>query len=119
MDDESGKMGCVVLRSQWETGRLELARLLGDRLTNGLKERLLPATRTYTYRQKLQRAFAAELLCPFAMLEEKLAGDYSSEAREDAAHDFMVSERTVTTLLVNHRRLGRDDMDGDLDALAA
>jgi hypothetical protein len=82
LDDESGKKGRIVLRSKWETGRrFELARLLGDRLTNGLKERLLPATRAYTYRQKLQRAFAAELLCPFSALEEKLAGDYSAEAR--------------------------------------
>lgn len=109
-----------MLRSKWETGRrFELARLLGDRHTNGLKERLLPATRAYTYRQKLQRAFAAELLCPFSALEEKLAGDYSAEARADAAHHFAVSERTVTTLLVNHRRLDPDYLDRDPEVLAA
>lgn len=118
IDDETGKSGELVLRSKWETGRrFDLARLLGDRLTNGLNERLLPATHTYTYRQKLQRAFAAELLCPFEALEEKLRGDYSSEAREDAAHYFKVSERTVTTMLVNHHRLDRDYLGGDLEAL--
>ena len=118
IDDESGKSGKLVLRSKWESGRrFDLARLLGDRLTNGLHERLLPATQTYTYRQKLQRAFAAELLCPFDALEEKLRGDYSSEAREDAAHHFSVSERTVATMLVNHGRLDRDCMFRDLEAL--
>jgi hypothetical protein len=120
MDDVSGKTGRIVLRSKWQTGRrFELARLLGDRLTNGLTERLLPATRAYTYRQKLQRAFAAELLCPLPALKEKLAGDYSAEAREDAAHHFTVSERTVTTMLVNHRLLDRDYLDGDPEVLAA
>lgn len=118
IDDPSEKSGNVVLRARWETGRrFELARLLGDRLTNGLTERLLPATRAYTYRQKLQRAFAAELLCPFEALEEKLAGDYSADAREDAAHHFNVSERTVTTMLVNHRRLDRDYLEGDFDGV--
>lgn len=118
LDDASGKSGSVVLRARWETGRrFELARLLGDRLTNGLMERLLPATRSYTYRQKLQRAFAAELLCPFEALEEKLAGDYSADAREDAAQHFNVSERTVTTMLVNHRRMDRDYLEGDFDGV--
>lgn len=120
LDDESGNTGRVVLRSKWETGRrFELARLLGDRVASGLTERLWPVTRAKTYRQKLQRAFAAELLCPFTALEEKLAGDYSAEAREDAARHFTVSEQTVTTMLVNHRRLDREDLDGDLEARAA
>jgi len=120
IDDESKKTGSVVLRSKWEAGRrFELARLLGDRLTNGLTERLIPATRAYTYRQKLQRAFAAELLCPFEALEDKLDGDYSIDAREDAAHYFNVSERTVTTMLVNHRQLDRDYLEGDIEPLDA
>jgi hypothetical protein len=121
LDDESGKAGRIVLRSKWETGRrFELARLLGDRLTTGdLNERLLPATRAYTYRQKLQRAFAAELLCPFEALEETLAGDYSPEAQEDAAEHFAVSPLTITSMLVNHRRLDRGYLDGDPEILTA
>lgn len=121
LDDESGKVGRIVLRPKWETGRrFELARLLGDRLTTGcLNERLLSATRAYTYRQKFQRAFAAELLCPFEALEEQMDGDYSADVREDAAHYFGVSERTVTTLLVNHKRIDRSYLDEDLEILAA
>ena len=118
IDDESRERGSVVLHSKWETGRrFELARLLGDRLTNGLTERLLPATRSYTYRQKLQRAFASELLCPFEMLEEKLGGDYSIDSRDDAADYFNVSERTVSTILVNHKKLDRDFLVDDFDTL--
>jgi len=121
LDDESGKVSRIVLRSKWEAGRrFELARLLGDRLTNGgLNERLLPATRAYTYRQQIQRAFAAELLCPFEALEEQMAGDYSTDARDDAAHYFNVSELTVRTLLVNHRLIDRSYLDEDPEVLAA
>lgn len=119
-DERGGDSGHIVLRSKWETGRrFEMARLLGDRITNELQERLLPATRAYTYRQKLQRAFAAGLLCPFEALEEKLAGDYSATAREDAAHHFNVSELTVTSILVNNHRLERDYLEDDWEESAS
>ncbi len=115
--DDGPATGRVVLRSRWETGqRFELARLLGDRLAYASGERLLPATRTYTYRQKLQRSFGAELLCPFEPLEDMLAGDYSEESFETAAAHFNVSPLTVRTLLVNHRRIDRDDLEGDPEA---
>jgi hypothetical protein len=116
-DDRAGR---VVLRSKWESGRrFELARLLGDRIASATGDRLLPATRSYTYRQKLQRSFAAELLCPFEVVEDMLKGDYSAEAIDDAADHFSVSERTVRTLLVNHGRLEREDLEGDVEAVAA
>lgn len=119
IDDPQRRKGKVVLRSKWEAGRrFELARLIGDRLTSGLTERLLPATHAYTYRQKIQRAFAAEFLCPFEALLEKLKGDFfSADAREDAAHHFNVSDRTITTLLVNHKILDRDYLE-DFEELA-
>ena len=120
LDEQSRALGRIVLRSRYETGRrFELARLLGDRIVSRLEERLIPATRTYTYRQKLQRAFAAELLCPFAALDEELAGDYSSDSREETAHHFNVSELTVATQLVNHGRLDREYLDGDPEFLVA
>ena len=113
-----GSAGHLVLRSRWETGRrFELARLLGDWLSLGGREPLRLASASQTYRQKFQRAFAAELLCPFSALEAMLAGDYSDEAREEAAHAFQVSEQAVTTLLVNHRRLSADELDGEADTL--
>jgi hypothetical protein len=118
--DQSQVSGCIVLRSKWETGRrFELARLVGDRLAGASGGKLFPATRSNTYRQKLQRAFAAELLCPFEALMGMLQGDFSPEAIEEAAQHFNVSALTVRTLLVNHRRIERDDIDGDVESQAA
>lgn len=117
--DRDRTSGAVVLRSKYETGRrFDLARLLGDRLS-GDAGTLFPATAAYTYRQKLQRAFAAELLCPFEALEEMLGEDRSAAAVENAAQRFGVSELTVRTLLVNHGRLGREDLIGDTEAMQA
>ena len=118
LDEAPQASGRIVLRSGYTTGRrFDLARLLGDRITSGLDERLLPATRARTFRQKRQRAFAAELLCPFDALTAVLSGDYSDQACEDAAQHFQVSPQTLRTLLVNHGFLDRDTLDGDPDAL--
>jgi hypothetical protein len=109
----------IVIGSRWRTSRrFNLARLIGDRLIHP-EGGLHPATRAYTYRQKMQRSFAAELLCPFEALDDMLSGDYSSEAQEEAAEHFEVSELTVRTLLVNHKRIERAELDGEFDAEAA
>jgi hypothetical protein len=115
--DESAKQGRIVFRSKWQTGRrFELARILGDRIARQQSSRLVPATRSYTYRQKLQRAFAAEFLSPFETVEEMLAGDYSMESQQEVAEHFDVSPMTIRTLLVNHKRLERDGLDFEIAA---
>ena len=114
LDDEGGASH-VSLRSRWETGRrFELARLVGDRvtgsLTNYADERLLPATRsTHSYRQKMQRAFAAEFLSPFASVDAMMNGSYSEENQSDVAEYFNVSPMVIQSQLVNNRRIDRDD----------
>ena len=109
----------IVLRSRWPTGRrFELARLLADRIVVASHDRLHAATRAYTYRQKMQRSFAAEFLSPFEAVEAMLAGDHSAEAQADAAAHFEVSDLTIRTLLVNHHRLERDELDEDLVSAA-
>lgn len=118
--DENANRGRVVVRSKWHDGRrFELARLLGDRVAGPKGGRLFPATRAYTYRQKMQRSFAAEFLSPFDAVEEKLAGDYSVENQKDIAEHFQVSELTVRTLLVNHGRLEREDFDVEFEVAVA
>lgn len=108
--DEGGE-DRIVLRSRWPAGRrFELARLLADRLPIGEVEPLRPATRAHTYRQKMQRAFAGEFLCPVDSLAEYLDGDYSNDAREDAAGEFRVSPLAVTTILVDNDMIDRDEM---------
>lgn len=111
--DVKGGSRRVVLRSKWPTGRrFEVGRLLGDQLAIPAGGSLRPATRAYTYRQKMQRSFAAELLCPTRAALDLLKGDFTSDAIEDVADHFMVSERTVRTLLVNHGYLEREDLGG-------
>lgn len=109
----------VLLRSKWSSGRrFELARLLGDTLIVN-EPGLFPSTRAYTYRQKAQRSFAAELLSPFESVMQMLDGDCSSEKQLDAAEYFQVSPLTIRTQLVNHQILEKEDLDSDPVSLAA
>jgi hypothetical protein len=109
----------LVLRSRWATGRrFDLARLLGDRVLNS-SGGLHPATRAATYRQKAQRAFSAEFLSPFEAVDGILGGDYSAENQEEVAAYFDVSELTIDTLLKNHGRIPRDQLDYDFEVVAA
>jgi hypothetical protein len=83
--------------------RFELARFLGEYLRPSTHEaRWLASTDLSTFRQKYQRAFAAEFLCPIDSLTSFLGGDLSSYAIEDAAAEFDVSEQTITSLLLNN-----------------
>ena len=112
--DRDDRYARLSLRSRWETGRrFELARLVGDRILANQSgpptERLFPATRTYSYRQKMQRAFAAELLCPFASVDEMLSGDYSEDKQNDVAEHFSVSPMTIRTQLRNKRRIDEEE----------
>ena len=94
----------IVLRSKWRVGRrFDLARLLADRLlVAGNDENLRPATRAHTCRQKMQRAFAAELLCPLAGLQEFMHDDVSEGTAEAAADRYGVSSLAVTQILQNY-----------------
>lgn len=112
MLDVSAGDGRVVLRTPRQTGRrFDLARLLGDRIAGGVNEELRPATEAATYRQKLQKVFATEFLCPFDAVDAMAAGDYSSDRSEEIAEHFDVSPLTVRAALANHRRIPRDDVE--------
>ena len=106
-------LGRVAIRSSYLTGRrFDVSRLLGDRLfsENGFTvgEPLSPATRSYSYRQKAQRAFAAELLAPWQAVQAMLGDDYSDENQEQVAGYFTVSDWTVRTEIANHTGIGRE-----------
>ena len=93
--------------------RFELARLFGNRLANTqigkLFEGLSPVTRSFSYQQKMQRAFASELLSPFVAVDEMLSGDYSEERQREVATHFKVSPMTIQSGLVNHDRIRLED----------
>jgi len=108
---DAERVGRIALRSKFRAGRrFGLARLLGDWLAGDADDRLYPATMADTYRQKAQRAFAAELLCPYDALADRLGGDFSSEATEEAADYFQVSERTILTHLANRGLIDREEL---------
>jgi hypothetical protein len=83
--------------------RFELARFIGDYLLHGNHgASWLTSTDIRTSRQKYQRAFAAEFLCPLSSLQSYLDNDYSESAIEDAAEYFSVSQQTVESILTNN-----------------
>lgn len=83
--------------------RFEFARFLADLLNSDAKvPRWLTTTDLATSRQKFQRAFAAEFLCPIHSLVSFLGGDFSEAAVEDAGTHFGVSDQTVESLLANN-----------------
>lgn len=89
--------------------RFALARLIADHLTAHKEDHLLPATGVYTQRQKFQRAFAQEFLCPFMALRAYLGGGRpDDETIEEAASYFQVSPLMIRSTLVNKGMLERE-----------
>lgn len=88
--------------------RFEATRFLGDQVFAPVQERWLPVTDTGTARQKTQRAFAIEFLCPISALDEYLGYDFSAEAMDEAGEYFGVSELAVRSHLANHGRIPVD-----------
>jgi hypothetical protein len=88
--------------------RFEAARFLAECILTPPDEAWLPATDTHTARQKVQRAFAAEFLCPIGALMDFLDGDFSPEVMDAAAEYFGVSELAVKNHLANHREIPFD-----------
>lgn len=113
LDDVSGERSLIVIPARREASRrFALARLIGDRLMHR-QGALHAATHAYTYRQKAQRSFAAELLAPLEAVEDMLRGDYSDDRQQDVAEYFEVSTMVVNTLLKNHNRIERELPDED------
>ena len=79
--------------------RFEAARLFADGLVAGVGDHWLPATDAKMARQKFQRAFAAEFLCPIGGLRERLNGDHSEDALTEAGDYFGVSSWAVRSHL--------------------
>jgi len=102
----------ALLRSRYPEGRrFELCRLIADAAEMTNSERLLPATTAKTSRQKFQRAFAQEFLCPVEALIQTLGTSHPEDDEiEAAAAHFQVSPLLVRTTLVNHRILPRDEL---------
>jgi hypothetical protein len=109
--DANSDRVAVLLRHSWPTRRrFALARLIADHVTAEASDHLLPATDAKTARQKFQRAFARNFLCPAADLKAALnyAEHPTDDAIEEAAEGFDVSEMVVRNILVDEGMLDRD-----------
>jgi hypothetical protein len=83
--------------------RFEAARFLASALTSNASNTWLPTTDTKTVHQKVQRAFAAEFLCPIDHLKGFLNDNViNDESIEDASHYFGVSPLAVRSHLENN-----------------
>lgn len=104
----------VALHQRYLHGRrFTLSRLVADSLMQFPGEVLLPATRAKTSRQKFQRAFASEFLCPIDDLRDFLGEEIPDDDGIDrAANHFEVSSMTVNTTLVNKGILPQDALAG-------
>lgn len=100
-----------VFRKKIRTGRrFEAARFVADHVHAPATDTWLPETDAKTARQKVQRAFAAEFLCPIDELADFLEGDYSEDTLTDAAEHFGVSPLMVRSHLVNHDLLPSESL---------
>jgi hypothetical protein len=101
-DDRHNGLKFMFRKSNETSRRFEAARFLADHLLAPPDDRWLPSTDAKTSRQKAQRAFAAEFLCPIDELKAFLGDNFSSESSEDAAERFQVSSLAVESQLANN-----------------
>lgn len=110
-DSDSDRLNIFLNRRGHTSRRFALARLVGDHIITAKGEKLLPATSVETWRQKYQRAFAQELLCPYDELESYLgSAPLDEDLIEETAVHFDVSPLLVRTTLVNKGRLDRSSL---------
>jgi hypothetical protein len=103
-EDES-RMGFILARRHEYSRRFDVARLVGDRLFQDTGDKWVPATQSFTARQKFQRAFAAEFLCPSDELERRFKQTIQLDDIDDVvgeiSEEFNVSPKLVINHLVN------------------
>ena len=114
--EQENKRSRIALRApSYTSRRFDITRLIGDRLFRedgyASGEPLSPATLSYSYRQKAQRAFAAELLSPWETVLVMLQNDHSEENMDRVAGHFGVSPWTIGNLLRNNRGVSRQQAD--------
>lgn len=114
--ENGNKMKFIPRKTHPVAQRFELARFIGDYAHTIRRQprSWLVSADLSTARQKFQRAFAAEFLCPINALVEHLGGDFSESALEDAANYFSVSEKTIDSLLMNNGYFPRYSADSGM-----
>lgn len=113
----NGKLGFLLSRSHDQGRRFDTARLIGDYIAFERDDRILPATNSMTKRQKFQRAFAAEFLCPSMMIKERYSHvDQRSIGKviDEISTQYNVSEQVVRHHMENRQVLSPDLSESSL-----
>jgi hypothetical protein len=102
IDQGTGKSSITFRGGKSRQARRFIAsRIVGDKLI-AKTDKWLPVSKAATVRQKIQRSFAAEFLCPFDILHTFLDGKYDEDSLAEAADYFSVDESVPRTHLVNN-----------------
>ena len=117
MRNDRGDGNKLALRSRWSHARrFELSRSLGDIIWSR-NDALGPLSTAKSGRQKFQRAFAQEFLCPIDDLRAYIPNDDPTDDDiHAAARHFHVSERLIQTTLVNHNVIDRETFEQMVEA---
>ena len=101
---DDGSVNYVSRKNHPTAKRFEFARFMADQIFNRNTDsrNWLVTTDLYTSRQKFQRAFAAEFLCPIDALTEFVGTEISESSIENAASYFDVSEKVIENQLANN-----------------
>lgn len=103
-----GRTRIVWTNSRPTSQRFFLAKMIGAALVLSPDEHVVPVTTGDTALQKVERAFAQELLCPWEALDAFThEHGLDDDALTDAAEHFQVSELVVRYALVNHHKISR------------
>ncbi len=109
MREEKGDANRISLNTvRSQARRFEFCRSIGDMLWSG-NDGLGPVSDAMSTRQKFQRAFAQSFLCPYPELLDYCGPAPGQDDVAAAARRFHVSERTIWTVLVNKKRIERNE----------
>ncbi len=104
--NSGGHMKYIPRKKHPHAKRFELGRFIADYGIAADGEWLVETDQS-TARQKYQKAFAAEFLCPIDGLVEFLEDNYTDDAIEKASDHFNVSAITIESLLANNGYIDR------------
>jgi hypothetical protein len=90
--------------------RFEAARFISEIITAEQDDVWLPQTDRSTARQRMQRAFAAEILAPIDEISESMDGDFTPDRFEEVADEYGVSVLAIRSHLANHGFLDPHDV---------
>lgn len=78
----------------------------------------MPATNTMTARQKFQRAFAAELLCPSVMIKERYPNNIDQRSLgkviDEISTEYNVAEQVILHHMENRKVLSQEMIESPL-----